>query len=123
MSDDLSTWLTAQIDAAEERTRKLLGSAQQAISLLQDPKLRRFFLGRLVPGWHDWPDVERACTERLAELAADRRILDLHPSAGLRSAPESCGSCASYPGPCDTLRRMATPYAGQPGYRSEWRTT
>ncbi|PZG12957.1 hypothetical protein C1I95_24760 [Micromonospora craterilacus] len=117
MSDDLATWLTAQIDAAEARTRDLLAKTQRNDLAVKEPRL----LGRYIPGWHDWPDVERVCTERLAELDAARRILDLHPNAGLRSAPESCGSCASYPGPCDTLRLLALPHAGQPGYRDEWR--
>lgn len=74
MTDDLPAWLTVQIDAAETRTRELLYWAQQTALTLQDPKL----LGKRIPGWHAWPDVERACTERLAELDAMRRVLDEH---------------------------------------------
>lgn len=57
----------------------------------------------------------------LAEVAAKRKILELHPAAGLLSAPDLCGSCAAYPGPCDTLRLLALPYAGMRGWREEWR--
>ncbi|WP_431728605.1 DUF6221 family protein [Verrucosispora sp. TAA-831] len=125
MSGDLSTWLTAQIDAAEARTRERLYWAQQTILTLKDPRL----LGKYIPGWHDWPDVERVCTERLAELAAARRILDAHADA-LRM--HRLMSEADDDAKWDWLfksealegavRLLAVPYAGQPGYRDEWRT-
>ena len=57
----------------------------------------------------------------LAEVDAKRRLLDLHPYAGMLSAPESCEPCAAHPGPCATLRLLTLPYADRPGYREEWR--
>lgn len=57
----------------------------------------------------------------LADLDAKRRLLELHPYAGLLSAPESCESCAVIPGPCPTLRLLALPYAPHPDYREEWK--
>lgn len=74
MSDDLTTWLHEQITAAETSTRTLLYWAQQTILTLQDPKL----LGKHIPGWHDWPNVEKMCQQRLTELDAKRRILVEH---------------------------------------------
>jgi hypothetical protein len=59
----------------------------------------------------------------LAEVDAKRRLLVLHPYAGLLSAPESCESCAVTPGPCPTLRLLALPHAGHPDFRDEWRPT
>lgn len=119
MSDELSTWLTEQIDAAENRTRTLLYWAQQTILTLQDPKL----LGRYIPGWHDWPKVERSCTERLAELATTRRLIAeyerLHTFRDpLRTGPwwDGCREAVAY-----AMRARAEAYADQPGYRKEWR--
>lgn len=74
MTDDLTTWLHEQITAAEASTRMLLCWAQQTTLALQDPKL----LGKHIPGWHDWPEVEKMCQQRLTELEAMRGILDEH---------------------------------------------
>ena len=61
----------------------------------------------------------------LAEVEAKRRILDLHwPDTSRYIKPQchecsSCG-CCSVDHPCDTIRLLAQPYAGQPGWREEW---
>ena len=102
--DDLVTWLRAQLDTTEASTRKLLYWAQQTILTLQDPKL----LGKHIPGWHDWPDVERMCQERLADVDAKRRILD------------DCEDRASVQA-LRLARLVALPFAARPGYRDEWR--
>ncbi|MCX5066632.1 DUF6221 family protein [Micromonospora lupini] len=117
----LATWLSAQLDMNQESTRTRLYWAQQTILTLRDPKL----LGKYIPGWHDWPQVEAMCQQRLAELDAARQIISLH-------APHSSGACPTcwritarsatredYP--CPTLCRLASPYAARPGYREEWR--
>jgi hypothetical protein len=66
----------------------------------------------------------------LAEVAAKRAILELHQpwtavSAHVVPNPRcrECGDIDEYPvaWPCPTLRLLALPYAGQPGYREEWR--
>jgi hypothetical protein len=118
MSADLAGWLREAYDAREQEAQMLLAEAQQALDLLRDhqPQL----LGRMIPGWHAWPDVKRTAEMTLAEVAANRRLLELHPTAGLLSAPDSCGSCAAHPGPCDTLRLLAQPYAGREGWREKW---
>ncbi|MEU3452150.1 DUF6221 family protein [Micromonospora sp. NPDC006766] len=147
----LVTWLLQEIDTAEASTRELLYWAQQTILTLKDPKL----LGKYIPGWHDWPKVEEACHQRLAELKSDRLILaehapewqtvewphdqngrgeaqvcrrcqnaehtDWNPAVGQADVlPE--GFVAPYVlAPCQTLRLLASPLAGRPGYRTEWR--
>lgn len=55
------------------------------------------------------------------DVEAKRLLLELHPYAGLLSAPESCEPCVVVPGPCPTLRLLALPYAGHPDYRDEWK--
>jgi hypothetical protein len=63
-------------------------------------------------------------TRVLAEVDAKRRILDLHDSDGgheCAGGSDSYGSVTVYDAPCPTVRLLALPYAGQPGYRDEWR--
>ncbi|MGC5033064.1 DUF6221 family protein [Micromonospora sp. DT229] len=110
--NDLVTWLRAQLDEDEERTRELLYWTQQTILALKEPKL----LGKYIPGWHDWPKVERLCRERLAEVDAKRRILDDaagYIADGMEAATDGlAGRVVAY---------LALPYADRPGYRDEWR--
>jgi hypothetical protein len=64
----------------------------------------------------------------LAEVKAKRRILDLHHETELESEPDheplgaGCAECAHFDWPCDTIRLLAQPYAGQDGWQEEWRT-
>jgi hypothetical protein len=61
-----------------------------------------------------------------AEVEAKRRILDEHDSYG--GYGERCQTCrdpnddlaAGAPLPCPTVRLLALPYAGRPGWREEW---
>lgn len=71
----------------------------------------------------------------LVKVAADRRILDLHPIARDPGQPPYCETCrytddsdaakpfgaAGYP--CPTIRALATPYVEHPDYRQEWQPT
>lgn len=79
----------------------------------------------------------------LREIDAKRQLLDLHPYAVLRKNvgerwkgdPDPrfdrtfCATCHVDDGciqdndgrPCETLRLLALPYAGRPGFRDEWR--
>lgn len=113
--DDLAAWLRAQLDDDEQRTRKLLAYAQQTILTLQDPR----HLGKFIPGWHDWPDVERMCTDRLAEIEAKRRILEAEQDRVLEEGPlpERMRDLVD----TEVIRLLALPYADRDGYREEWR--
>lgn len=115
---DLVKWLRERLDTAETDTRTLLHWAQQTILTLQDPKL----LGKHIPGWHDWPNVEKMCHQRLAEMDANRRILDLHD--GLKRRVRSGGYATDEYALAAlevVVARMAVPHAAHPGYRPEWR--
>lgn len=66
----------------------------------------------------------------LAEVAAKRRILELHdrfsqPQQMAKGRVWACGTCGSVDDsptewPCDTLRLLALPFAGHPDYRADW---
>lgn len=68
----------------------------------------------------------------LAEVAAKRRILELHlPWTGEQNDDgRYCSTCVGYPinssghigvaWPCPTVRLLASVYRGRPGWRSEW---
>lgn len=66
----------------------------------------------------------------LAEIAAKRRLLELHAvrergdgCVVCDDGNDSCG-CLSGPSwgyPCDTVKTLALPYADHPAYRDEWR--
>lgn len=108
VTDDVVAWLREQLDEDEARTRKLLANAQQTALTLQDPR----HLGKFIPGWHDWPDVEQMCTDRLREIEAKRRMIN--------------SECSFYPLGADIpvsriLKLLALPHAGRTGYREEWR--
>lgn len=83
----------------------------------------------------------------LAEVATKRRIIELHEMSrwtwkhqpGVYELPEGfegplaeyCTTCSTTsregldnfyePWPCDTLKLLAVPHAGQPGYKDQWR--
>lgn len=118
MSDqpDLVTWLRQQLDEDERRA----------------PLTMQIGAMRPSTAW---------VTERLAdEIAAKRRILDLHattvekgprspfnPMTGEPQGPQFsaycdlCGWAADDPlSACETVRLLALPFADRPGYRQEW---
>jgi hypothetical protein len=78
----------------------------------------------------------------LAEVAAKRAIVELHSPTNeeehgspqgflgggrygyIEPACITCGTFDEYavPWPCDTIKALAQPYAGRPGWREEWAT-
>lgn len=119
--DDLIAFLWARLDEDEARTRELLVRAQQTTLMLKDPKL----LGRFIPGWHDWPDVERMCAERLAEVEAKREILDeyrLWAEDDSRDYDQSQTAADRTAALEVVVKLLAQPYAEHPDYRPEWRS-
>src|SRR5690348_10511110 len=71
MADDIRTRLSEALDEAEKRARDLLVHAQRNSLAVKEPKL----LGRTIPGWHDWPDVEAMCARELRAVERDRQLL------------------------------------------------
>ena len=75
--DDLIAFVRARLDEDEERATKLLEISRQAIEMLKDPRL----LGRVIPGWHSWPDVEAMSSRVLREVEAKRAIVAEYETA------------------------------------------
>lgn len=74
MSADLAyaaAFITARVAEDEERARKLLEVARDAIGALKEPRL----LGREIPGWHSWPDVEAAASQALRDAGVKRTVV------------------------------------------------
>lgn len=101
---DFTLWLRAQLDEDERIAR--------ALDEHLDGHERPYNLA-------DPTDPARV----VAEVDAKRRILAAHPYQ--EYGAEWCGRCTGQEGheswPCTTLRLLALPYAGRPGYRHEWR--
>ncbi|MER5608199.1 DUF6221 family protein [Micromonospora tulbaghiae] len=110
---ELGTWLRAQLDAVETETRNLLAEAQRVSLTLKEPRL----LGREIPGWHSWRDVEQVCVDRLAELAVMRRVVDEHDPTDPCDAHDASLRTV----PCDTVLLVALAFARRPGYQERWR--
>jgi Family of unknown function (DUF6221) len=114
MIDDLVTWLRAQLDDDERGVREWTKPRED---LLLTTSLRDI---------HEW--AERAGAKRVRdEIEAKRRIIDLHADDG----PHECATIdrvvtpgehyTDYRLECLTLRLLALPHVGRPGYCEEWR--
>ena len=129
---ELAAYLTARYDEAEAEARNLLQIAQDVRVELAD----RSLLGRRVPGWHSWPDVEAMCTGRLADIALKRAILALHaedPPGGFTRNPGDCRECScdgalaatdcfyTVDYPCPTVRQLGTEFSKRPDYQDRWK--
>ena len=68
--------------------------------------------------WEDRHIARHDPARVLSEVAAKRTILDRH-EPGV-SEPSECGRCND-PWPCDDVKALAQPYAGEPGWQEEWR--
>jgi hypothetical protein len=99
---DIVAFLRAQLVEDERVAQKLMRFAQDTHLTFQDHKR---FLGRDVPGWHTWPDVEAMCGRVLAEIEAKRELID--------SLLVEWGHMA-------WLRIMAQPYADREGWDKSW---
>jgi hypothetical protein len=112
-TDDLTTWLRAQLDE-DERTFATTDSTTLGLTT----------------------DAMRSYVERgPAEVEAKRRILGEHPhepAAPWGTAEVTsigCATCHDYgqgiigKGWCRTVQLLAQPYAGQDGWREEWAAT
>lgn len=132
---ELEAFTKARLDEAEAAARELLRTAQDVSLKLQDPAL----LGRYIPGWYSWPEVEAMCAGRVAGIAAMRAVLAEHqPEApGKYGGPDvpRCAVCLSDrggwaedrqadPWPCKTVREVAAIWSDHPAYKGHagyWR--
>lgn len=124
---DLTAFITARLDDAEAKARDLLRTAQDVRLALQEPRL----LGREIPGWHSWPDVEAMCNSRLADIALKRAILAEHARVERSHEIVICAVCWTVgrqtgahlegdPYPCATVRQLGTEFSDHADYRPEW---
>ena len=136
MTDDLATWLRAQLDD-DERLAKTAGGEHPHWTTTDEGDVTQVGTGGsgyLANGpWGSslfevGEHIARHDPARvLAEVDAKRRILDEHTCRCPDPDCQDCGACSGphhadpAPAPCTTLRLLALPYAGQPGYRDEWR--
>lgn len=136
---DFVVWLRAQLDDDERGPRSLSGESWSAAEEV-------FGVRRITVDYATVMVVPAVLSVRaehiarwdparvLAEVDAKRRIIDEHYVAtgydGHRADADVCGRCAEDdqaggsvgdPWPCTTLRLLALPYSGRPGYRQEWR--
>lgn len=115
----LVPWLIVQIAEDERALRSWDGSC--------------FHIEACDDGWEAFSDRYPA-DRMLAECDAKRRIVEIHESEdvdgrltdGEDITVPCCVVCRDSNGmreeePCPTLRLLALPYSGRPGYRPEWR--
>lgn len=55
----------------------------------------------------------------LADIASKRRVIDLHRIDGEDGSDPICNVCLYTP-PCETVRFLAAPFSGEPGYKQQW---
>jgi len=140
VSDDLITWLRAQLDEDEA----VANSATSGPWSNDDPLACDGVFAKAIDNFvvdcdyvrmgpfavHNATHIARHDPARvLAEVEAKRRILDLHhgdwpydpeDGPGDYSWTEQCQGCYK-PAPCPTVCLLALPYADRPGYQEEWR--
>lgn len=135
MSDDLIVWLRAALDEDEQVARATLADnvhgswrtvpAESDIGL-HEAVVDNYAGVRLATGPADINEhIARHDPARvLAEVAAKRRIIDLHGrdhECSIYDHGEISSCNYILDGDCSTMRLLALPYAGRPGYREEWR--
>jgi len=101
--DDLTAFITARLAEAHARATALQREARHAIEALKEPRL----LGREIPGWHSWPDVEAMCLGMLRDIEAKRSIVARHERRELSGSMPYCNYCSSgdtiVAWPCDDI--------------------
>lgn len=109
------TFVKARLDEDEVAAQKLMRDAQDAQLQLKEPRL----LGREIPFWYRWPDVEAMSAGVLREVAAKRAVIEVYEVAAASDDPAvdlSIGMATMRM----VLRSYATVYSDHPDYRPEW---
>ena len=96
----LTDFLLARIAEDEASARRLLRYAQENELACKEPQM----LGKRLPGWHEWPDVQAMCGRALAECEVKRRLVNEFKSW----SPW-------------TLSVLALPHADHPDYQLAWK--
>ncbi len=107
MSDDLATWLRAQLDEDE-----------------RDANRRDFHTGMCLQFFD--PGGDCSCDYSnfvLVDVEVKRRVLDWHEAAlaGVKRHPDDLANKGWLLAMVKVVKLVALPYADRPGYREEWR--
>lgn len=105
-----------QVDEDELVARMLLIEAQRVSLTLKDPK----HLGKFMPGWSLWPDVEQMAQDRLAEVEAKRDLIGHIEGLILYATSPNYAHGGIEAWANRALTMLAQPYAGREGWREEW---
>jgi hypothetical protein len=135
--DDLVQWLTTQLDEDEQTARAAtpgpweqggigdfgwtVNFSRRNSGVETEDSEEGYADAAFIAEW----DPARV----LREIEAKRRIAECHEPWRASNGDTVCGRCgrehidgrAGGHFPCQTLRLLALPYAGRPGYREEWR--
>jgi hypothetical protein len=130
MSDDLVTWLRAQLDE-DERVARDCPSPDWELGIVYGSVIARTG-GRIAleaPSQSIADHIAQHDPARvLIEVEAKRRIVDLHSRSTCRGheraysthGVQTCDADAE-DWPCETVQLLALPYADRPGYDERWR--
>jgi hypothetical protein len=111
MSADLVTWLRAQLDEDEPVAR---AASDEVVDWIADDAAEH---GTEDEGGH----IKRWRPARvLAEVEAKRRLLDVYEEAVAYYTRHTSAPAGEVTGLLTAVKLAALPYAGHPGYRTEW---
>jgi hypothetical protein len=128
---DIAEFINAQLDEREKDARMAaeMTKAGASWTLADDGTIRgvdQAWAAEAHP--MTGPHIARNAPERtFAEVDAQRRTLALHQKGEYGECvvcdvgAQSCGCCGHGDWPCATVRLLALPYAGKPGYQEDWR--
>lgn len=120
---DLSARLREIIEERRMAATNLQRRAQEHDLMRQEPAL----LGRVIPGWYEWPEVERLAADAILAGERDLGVLERHTvvvrreyftGEGARDDPQ-CAWCEltsndgdplGRPWPCDEITALAKRY-------------
>lgn len=124
-TEELIAFCKVRLAEEEARSAALLEAARQAIDALKEPRL----LGREIPGWHSWPDVEAMCSRVMQDVEAGRRIVadcERYTSGQREFNPAHVPYGTPYRSPAAnlayrTLRSLAAGHDAHPEYKPQWK--
>jgi hypothetical protein len=118
---ELLEFVLARIAEREKRARKCIQRAQENYRTVRNPRL----LGREIPGWHEWPEIEADAIYTLADCEAKRFIVNEYKRLGFAETylfpEEDIAAIAIQTGLEIALRAFAALDAAHPDYREEWK--
>ncbi len=109
----LTEFLKARVAEDEAAATKLMRSAQDHHLAVQEPRL----LGTTIPGWYEWPEIEKLARHLLTEAGAKWQILAAYDATAETDTRQAGVGRAAL---AHVLRCLAAVYADHPDYDPEW---